>query len=415
MAYKPKFEFAARPAEYAATPVPTLSEWAHLWEAWDTVTTQMIPEDELLSQPIKLRNACIFYLGHIPTFLAIHLHRATGEGVNGLDHYRRIFERGIDPDVDDPELCHDHSEIPDEWPPAGEILTFQERVRTHVQGLYTTQIATNNAAVRRALWIAFEHEAMHLETLLYMLVQGEKIQAPVGTIDPDFEAMANEAEAKAVPNAWIDVPARTLSLGMNDDEKDDKSRGYLGWDNEKPIRSVDVAAFSAKARAITNGEYAKYLEDCSSDCIPASWVLSVRSENKSNGYSPNSSNGSIDQLSRTNGQAHISFIENKAVRTVFGQIPLKFALHWPVMASYDELVSCAKYMGGRIPTLEETRSIYTYVNQRKSKELENENGKRIPAVNGYVSFSQSQPKLICLLQPSHQQWCGGDATTRRSH
>jgi hypothetical protein len=28
----------------------------------------MIPKDELMDKPIKLRNSLIFYLGHIPTF-----------------------------------------------------------------------------------------------------------------------------------------------------------------------------------------------------------------------------------------------------------------------------------------------------------------------------------------------------------
>lgn len=57
------------PSQYAAHPVPTLDEFQSLWTAWDTVTKTMIPREELWSKPIKLRNALIFYLGHIPTFL----------------------------------------------------------------------------------------------------------------------------------------------------------------------------------------------------------------------------------------------------------------------------------------------------------------------------------------------------------
>jgi hypothetical protein len=49
-------------------PVPSLSEWRELWASWDAVTRQMIPKEALNSKPIKLRNECIFYLGHIPTF-----------------------------------------------------------------------------------------------------------------------------------------------------------------------------------------------------------------------------------------------------------------------------------------------------------------------------------------------------------
>ena len=54
--------------EYASRPVPSLRDWQELWAAWDTVTRAMTPQEELLSKPIKLRNALIFYHGHIPGF-----------------------------------------------------------------------------------------------------------------------------------------------------------------------------------------------------------------------------------------------------------------------------------------------------------------------------------------------------------
>lgn len=56
------------PSQYAAHPIPSLGEFQSQWTAWDIVTKAMIPQEELLSKPIKLRNSLIFYLGHIPTF-----------------------------------------------------------------------------------------------------------------------------------------------------------------------------------------------------------------------------------------------------------------------------------------------------------------------------------------------------------
>ena len=56
------------PDQYAARPIPSVIDWQDLWVAWDTVTRAMIPKDELMDKPIKLRNSLIFYLGHIPTF-----------------------------------------------------------------------------------------------------------------------------------------------------------------------------------------------------------------------------------------------------------------------------------------------------------------------------------------------------------
>lgn len=71
----PSLSFSLKPREYASKPAPTLDEFEHLWKVWDVVTKHMLPSKELLSKPINLRNCCLFYLGHIPTFLDIHLSR----------------------------------------------------------------------------------------------------------------------------------------------------------------------------------------------------------------------------------------------------------------------------------------------------------------------------------------------------
>ena len=39
----------------------------------------MIPPSMLFQKPIDLRHICLFYLGHIPTFLDIHLSRLLQE------------------------------------------------------------------------------------------------------------------------------------------------------------------------------------------------------------------------------------------------------------------------------------------------------------------------------------------------
>ena len=156
---KATLTYPSNPSEYAAQPVPTLEELEQLWAAWDLVTRHMIPNQQLLSKPIKLRNCCLFYLGHIPTFLDIHLTRATGEAPTHPGFYHRIFERGIDPDVDNPENCHAHSEIPDEWPPVEEILAYQARVRARARSLYQRKEVETNPKIRRAMWIGIEHES----------------------------------------------------------------------------------------------------------------------------------------------------------------------------------------------------------------------------------------------------------------
>ncbi|KIW64449.1 dimethylhistidine N-methyltransferase [Phialophora macrospora] len=370
--------FPTKPAEFAASPVPSRSDWSQLWAAWDTVTKSMVPRDELLNKPIKLRNDLIFYLGHIPTFADIHYTKATARNPTDPAFYRSIFERGIDPDVDNPELCHDHSEVPDAWPPLKEILDYSERVRARIVESIESGLAYTDRRLGRALWLAYEHEAMHLETFVYMLLQSERILPPPGQGSPDFRALAAEARAQRVENKWHRIPASEVKLGLDDPENDMGPDRYFGWDNERPSRSVTVHEFEAQSRPISNGEYAHFLEVTLQHSLPASWTT-LNMNGQSNG-----TNGVNGDAKETVKMASSAFLEGKAIRTVYGLVPLKYALDWPVMASYDELAAFAEWSGGRIPTLEEARSLYQYVEEQKSI-LQKVPSKLISAVNGHLS------------------------------
>jgi uncharacterized SAM-dependent methyltransferase len=67
--------------KYANSPfsVPSPQEWENLWMAWDFVTLKMIPPAMLHQKPIDLRHVCLFYIGHIPTFLDIQLSKLLNE------------------------------------------------------------------------------------------------------------------------------------------------------------------------------------------------------------------------------------------------------------------------------------------------------------------------------------------------
>ncbi|MCJ1399869.1 hypothetical protein MMC11_003072 [Xylographa trunciseda] len=405
----PQFVFSLEPVRYAPKPSPSLHEFEQLWAAWDMVTISMIPYEELLSKPIKLRNCCLFYLGHIPTFLDIHLTRATNGVPTEPSSNRRMFERGIDPDVDNPELCHEHSEIPDEWPPVKEILSYQDRVRERTRCLYNATPDELDRKLGRALWLAFEHEVMHLETLLYMLLQSDKTIPPRG-VRPDFEALADQARINAVPNAWFNVPANEITIGFHDPENDLPPDRYFGWDNERPLRSACVGAFEAKARGITNADYALYLEETGKASLPASWILpnTLGSASPVKAASIQDDNGVKPYMNGHSKPLTDAFLNGKAVRTVYGPVPLIHALDWPAMASYDELAGCAKWMGGRIPTMEEARSLYYYVEQCKAKDAGEVLASTIPAVNGHLSnegVEESPPSHPSRMNGSSIRYC----------
>lgn len=164
----PSMSFPLDPEVYAAQPVPSLQEFERLWLAWDITTRHMIAEDEMLSKPINLRNCCLFYLGHIPAFLDTHLTRATGQTATTPASYHTLFERGIDPDVENPEKCHAHSEIPAEWPPLKEIIDYQDRVRARTRGMFSAEGYNTDPKIGRALWIGFEHEGEKLGSLIIL-------------------------------------------------------------------------------------------------------------------------------------------------------------------------------------------------------------------------------------------------------
>ncbi|KAG0161224.1 hypothetical protein PDIDSM_8758 [Penicillium digitatum] len=373
-------DLSMNPSKYAAQPIPSIENFQSLWTAWDLATRTMVPHEELLSQPIKLRNALIFYFGHIPTFLDIHLTRALQEESTEPSNYKKIFERGIDPDVEDPQQCHSHSEIPDEWPPLDEILDYQDRVRNRALSILQQGYASQDRALGEALWIGYEHEAMHLETFLYMLIQSDKTLPPTGVDRPDFEQINRQAKINKKPNKWFRIPRQTIEIGLNDSNEEVVPNQSFGWDNEKPQRKVTVHAFEAQARPITNGEYAKYIQDKGIKTYPASWVFKPSQDNPvSKGIS-----SSDAQAGSSSSPAGLS-LKDITVRTVFGPVALEVAQDWPLAASYDEVASYAKCMKCRIPTFEETRSIYHYSGQLKGDRVTNDHRN---GVNGLANDSK---------------------------
>ncbi|KAF8463071.1 histidine-specific methyltransferase [Kalaharituber pfeilii] len=404
LAYKPPFSFSLKSEQYAELTYPTVSDWHELWKAWDTVTLTMIPKSELLSKPIDLRNPCIFYFGHIPTFLDIHVARALGNKRLVPERYPRIFERGIDPDVEDPIKCHRHSEIPEQWPDLEEILAFVSKIRKRVEGLYEEggeRLAprwgvSKTKKLKRALWMAFEHEAMHLETLLYMLLQAPWTRPPKEVVKPDWKAEEQKLQEQDLEyNPWVEIPEREITIGMDDleaEDLDEVDRGerHFGWDNEKPKRSgIRVGKFMAKAAPISVGDYMDYLattvkgdRDIEKLQVPATWTRN---------------DTSIQEAKDADIKDRIR--KSFSLKTLFGKpLPLTnaYALSLPAVASYDELTQCAKFIGGRIPTREEVQSIYEYKEaMHEDGGLGKKDARKISAVNGEMNAGgvQETPPL----------------------
>ena len=68
--------------------LPTVEEWQDMWAAWDFINRRMIPPSMLFQKPIDLRHICLFYQGHIPTFLDIHMSRLLQEPHTEPESYK---------------------------------------------------------------------------------------------------------------------------------------------------------------------------------------------------------------------------------------------------------------------------------------------------------------------------------------
>ncbi|KAG6377036.1 hypothetical protein JVT61DRAFT_1084 [Boletus reticuloceps] len=301
------------------------------------------PDDSIImlfEKPIDLRHICLFYLGHIPTFLDIHLSRLLQEPHTQPEEFKFIFERGMDPNVDDPIQCHPHSEVPkndEEWPSLSTILSFRERVRERLMKLYanisngTIQLTRK---VARVLFMTYEHEGLHIETLLYMLLQragSGTIPPPDFTIPPWESLLASWDAAPKPSSPTVVVEATTVTLGIDDVEADDSVKAVdvaghvFGWDNESPSRQVSIDTFRISWRPITNGEFFTFYTGSGKDKVtfPASWIKHEDGEVR--------------------------------VRALYGPVSMTIAWDWPVLTSYDNMSVYASVKGGRLPTEPELR------------------------------------------------------------
>lgn len=372
-----------------------------LWAQTDALFDVTIGPDSMLERPIALRNPFLFYMGHLPAFdwntLRPFIRHAPFNAA-----YDYLFSRGIDPDVEDPTVCHAHPPPPPVWPTLPAVAAYRDDVRSRI-------VAAAARLPRAALALAVEHDAMHVETLLYMAAQrrGGRVARDVGGGGgaplPPAEAYTLAAAAEAAVAAAaarrscggggggddervevVGVPAGRALLGRarpaelepgRNFEADDTTRAppsasataaaaaeAFGWDNEFPVMGVAVAAFDMSALPVTVGAFAAFAaaggyttrrwwtdEDwrwvqVASVGAPASWVPV---DAKGLAVEAALGNGSSNAGGDGDGGVAVGW----AVRTVDGVVvPLVAAASWPVAVSLAEARAYAAWAGGRLPT-----------------------------------------------------------------
>src|SRR6266571_2825443 len=210
----------------------------------------LIDDNAYYSQPIALRHPFVFYEGHVPAFSFNTLVK-NALGAAGIDpELEALFARGIDPPGEgtpapDPEQNRLR------WPSRTVVEQFARAADARViEALTHGEIERPGHPLldrAEAVFVILEHEAMHQETLLYMmhrLSSGRK-RRPSG--------YRPRTEGEAPPPAWVDVDPGRATLGV------DRASAPFAWDNECPYASEAVRAFSMERDNVTNAAFMEFV------------------------------------------------------------------------------------------------------------------------------------------------------------
>lgn len=261
-----------------------------------------LTEDETYySRPIPLRHPFVFYEGHVPAFSFNTLVKRALGGRSLEPALETLFARGIDPPTE-------AGAPPASWPDRRVVREFVEAADERV----IDALLHGDIARTEAVHVILEHEAMHQETLLYMLhrVPYARKRSP--------EGYRPRIEAEVAPTSWITIPAGRATLGV------DRSSVTYAWDNESPHRVEAVGAFAIESSNVTNAAFMEFVE--------------------AGGYDD-------DRLRRA-GLRQPPFWERGdggfTWRGMFEAIPLPAA--WPVYVSHAEAEAYARFRGARLAT-----------------------------------------------------------------
>ena len=140
-----------------------------------------------------------------------------------------------------------------------EVAAFREKVRVIISDMIKTRMPSpaDTPITQDSPWwgifLAFEHEKIHLETSSVLMRQLpiDDVSVPQGwRYGPSFAP----APADAPANKLVEVPATTVTIG--------KPLNFpsFGWDNEYGRRVVPVPAFSSSAFLVSNAEFLPFVE-----------------------------------------------------------------------------------------------------------------------------------------------------------
>jgi ergothioneine biosynthesis protein EgtB len=227
---------------------PALAAWYRRNRARSRTLFDLVDERAYYTRPIDLRNPIVFYEGHLPAFGFNTLVKRGLGGASIDPELETLFARGIDPEA----AAAARGNPEDLWPSRERVHAFvDEADRRVLDALEREELdRPGDPLLDRgaAAYAILEHEAMHQETLLYMLhrLPLELKRRPAG--------YAPRAAGSVPPEEWIEVPAGRATLG------EDVARLEFGWDNESPRTLADVERFQLQRHDVTNAAFRTFVD-----------------------------------------------------------------------------------------------------------------------------------------------------------
>lgn len=213
-----------------------VARWREAQAASDQLWRVVKPQ-AMTRRPVPERHRLVFYLGHLEAF-DWNLLAPALEQQAFRPEWDKLFAFGIDP-VDGALP----SDPPEAWPAVEEIGAYNRQVR---QTLGEGLARQGGEDIAQRLEVAIEHRWMHVETLSYLFHNLDYADKQAGP--PPTAGRGPASAGHAVP-----VAAGRVRLGQA------RGEGF-GWDNEFDAHEVEVGAFAAGRRKVSNGEYLAFVE-----------------------------------------------------------------------------------------------------------------------------------------------------------
>ena len=223
------------------------------WMLTEVLFSALNCEEAFFRPPYHgLRHPLIFYYVH-PAIFYINKLRLAGLISQPLNAYfEEIFAMGVD------EMSWDDlSKNEMLWPSLPEVNAYRREVYALVSDLIQNHpgLETGHPTITQdnplwALFMAFEHERIHLETSSVLMRE-----LPLHLVQKPLQWPNSPSAGKdSSPTTWKTISAGEVHIGKL------HSFPSFGWDNEYGSKKVNVPAFQVTQSLITNGEFAKFVE-----------------------------------------------------------------------------------------------------------------------------------------------------------